>query len=91
MIHDGQVLPCIIGDTGPNDICGEGSQRLGRALNPKASGMMSAVRQARVTYVVFPGTREDMGPLNLKIMHDRVQHLLGDLGGLGAGVTLHVW
>ena len=57
VVHAGKVYPCIIADTGPTTKAGEASQRLAKALNPKASGRVSAVTTPSVTYIVFPGTR----------------------------------
>lgn len=91
VVHAGRVYPCLIGDTGPKAKTGEASQRLARALNPKASGRVSAVTTVAVTYVVFPGTRTAKGPPDLARYHAEVGRLLGEIGGLGAGVTLHAW
>ncbi len=91
VVFAGQVYPCVIGDTGPKAKTGEASQRLARALNPKASGTLSAVTTVAVTYVVFPGTRFALGAPDLVRYHAEVSRLLGEIGGLGAGVTLHTW
>jgi hypothetical protein len=91
VIHAGKVLPCIIGDTGPDSKVGEGSQRLARAIDPEASGRRSAVTTAAVTYLVFPNTRPAPGKPNLATYTSEVTRLLGEMGGLGAGVKVHRW
>lgn len=91
VIHAGKVYPCIIGDTGPTTKAGEASQRLARALNPKASGRVSAVNTPVVTYLVFPGTRGTRGAPDLKAYQTEVTRLLGEIGGLGPGVTVQAW
>jgi hypothetical protein len=91
VIHAGRVYPCIIADAGPTTKAGEASQRLCRALNPKASGRLSAVSTPGVTYIVFPGTRSARGVPDLARYKSEVTRLLGEIGGLGEGVTLHAW
>jgi hypothetical protein len=91
VIYAGQVYPCIVGDTGPVAKTGEASQRLARAINPKASGKVSAVTTVGVTYLVFPGTRAAMGAPDLAHYYAEVKRLLGEIGGLGSGVKLHSW
>jgi hypothetical protein len=91
VVHAGRVYPCIIADTGPTTKSGEASQRLCRALNPKASGRVSAVTTPAVTYIVFPGTRTAKGVPDLARYKSEVNRLIGEIGGLGEGVTLHTW
>jgi hypothetical protein len=91
VIHAGKVYPCIIGDTGPTTKTGEGSTRLARALNPKASGKMSAVTTPAVTYLVFPGTRLPMGAPDLAAYRSKVAELLKDFGGPVPETALHTW
>ena len=91
VVHAGKVYPCIIGDAGPSTKAGEASQRLARALNPKASGRVSAVSTVCVTYIVFPGTRSEKGAPDLKRYQAEVSRLIGEIGGLGDGVKLHAW
>ncbi|MCB1277426.1 glycoside hydrolase family 75 protein [Prosthecobacter sp.] len=91
VIYSGNVYPCLIGDTGGDTKAGEASQRLAIAINPKASGRNSAVETVGVTYVIFPKTRLAMGPPDLSVLHSEVARLLGEMGGLGAGVALHSW
>ncbi len=91
VIYGGKVYPCLIGDTGPTTKTGEGSTRLCKALNPKASGRVSAVSTPGVTYIVFPGTRTAKGVPDFTRYQSELQRLLGELGGLGEGVKVHLW
>jgi len=45
-----------------------------------------------VTYVVFPGTgpKPRIAP-DYAAWHEECSKLLGEIGGLGAGYTLHEW
>jgi hypothetical protein len=91
VIHAGKVYPCLIGDTGPTTKAGEGSQKLARAIQPKASGRVSAVTTPAVTYVVFPGTKGTPDVPDFAKYEAEVSKLLKDLGGLGDGISLHRW
>ena len=91
VIHAGKIYPCLIGDTGPTTKAGEGSQKLARAINPKASGRMSAVTTPSVTYIVFPGTGIARGVPDFAKYKEEVTRLLGQLGGTGEGVVIHTW
>ena len=91
VVYGGHVYPCIIGDAGPDDQVGEASQKLARALNPSASGKVSAVTTVAVTYLVFPGSRSARGEPDLAKYQSEVTRLLGEIGGLGTGVKLHQW
>jgi hypothetical protein len=91
VVYGGKAYPCIIGDTGPAEKTGEASQRLARAINPKASGNVSAVTTPAVTYLIFPGTRALLSEPDLARCCAEVKQLLGEIGGLGGGVTLHEW
>jgi hypothetical protein len=91
VIQAGHVYPCIIGDTGPDTQAGEASQRLCRALNPKASGRVSAVTGPGVTYVIFPGTAGPMTLPDFALWNSRLEHLLGEIGGTGADTVRHQW
>jgi Fungal chitosanase of glycosyl hydrolase group 75 len=91
VIHAGKIYPCIIGDTGPTTKAGEASQRLARAIDPEASGRRSAVMTAAVTYIVFPHTGVRSGTPDLAAYKREVTRLLGELGGLGAGIGVHAW
>jgi hypothetical protein len=91
VVHAGHVYPCIIGDTGPKAKTGEASQRLAKALNPKASGRVSAVSTPCITYIVFPQTRTAKGAPDFARYAAEVGRLVEEIGGLGPGVKLHAW
>jgi hypothetical protein len=91
VVHAGRVYPCVIGDTGPTTKTGEASQKLAQALNPKASGRVSAVATVGVTYIVFPGTRTTNGAPDLAKYQKDISRLIGEIGGLGSEVKLHSW
>lgn len=91
VIYAGRIYPCIIGDTGPTTKAGEASQKLAQALNPKASGRVSAVTNVGVTYIVFPGTRAEMGPPDWPKFEREVSRLLGEIGEPGSDAKLHSW
>lgn len=91
VICEGKAYPCIIGDTGPAEKTGEASQRLARAINPKASGKVSAVTTPSVTYLIFPGTRSSLGEPDHASWRTEVKQLLGEIGGLGDEVKLYDW
>jgi hypothetical protein len=91
VVHAGHVYPCIIGDTGPKAKTGEASQRLAKALNPNASGKVSAVSSPCVTYIVFPQTRSAKGAPDLARYQTEIGLLIDEIGGLGGGVKLHAW
>lgn len=91
VVYAGQVYPCIIGDTGPSAKTGEASQKLARALNPKASGRVSAATTPCVTYIVFPGTKAPRGAPDMARYEAEVGRLIGEIDGLGSGVKLHSW
>jgi hypothetical protein len=91
VVHAGRIFPCVIGDTGPTTKAGEASQKLAQALNPKASGRVSAVTSVSVTYIVFPGTRSANGVPDMATYEKDISRLIGEIGGLGSGVKLHSW
>ncbi len=89
VIYKGSVYPAIVGDAGPDFKTGEASLKMARAIRPTASGNLSAVDGAGVTYLVFPGTHEPRGEPNLEHIREQVSKLLDESGG--AGVELHKW
>jgi hypothetical protein len=91
VVYAGHVYSCIIGDTGPKAKTGEASQRLAKALNPNASGKVSAVSTPGVTYIVFPQSRSAKGAPDLARYQAEVGQLIDEIGGLGPGVKLHAW
>lgn len=92
VIHDGKAYPCIVGDGGPTFKVGEGSLRLAKEINPKATPYNRPVSDLSVSYVVFPGSREPKaGPPNYEEWRQRCHELLQEIGGLGSGYELHAW
>jgi len=92
VIHGERLFPAIVGDGGPTFKVGEGSLRLAREINPKATPFSRPVSDLKVAYLVFPGTREaERGPPDYEKMGRRCHELLGELGGEGEGVQLHAW
>lgn len=92
VIHGGKAYPCIVGDGGPTFKVGEGSLRLAKELNPKASSYSRPVSDLSVSYVVFPGSREEKaGPPDYAKWRQKCHELLQEIGGLGSGYELHLW
>jgi hypothetical protein len=87
-----KLYPAIVGDGGPTFKVGEASLRMARELNPKASPYSRPVSDLKVTYVVFPGSRETKkGPPDYEKWRQRCHELLGEIGGIGEGFALHQW
>jgi hypothetical protein len=92
VVHDGRLFPAIVGDGGPAFKVGESSLRLARELNPKSSSYSRPVSDLKVSYVVFPGSREaERGPPDYEKWRQRCFELLGEIGGMGDGFQLHQW
>ena len=92
VIHGANLYPAIVGDGGPSFKVGEASLRVARELNPKATPFNRPVSDLKVCYLVFPGTREaERGPPDYQKWGQRCHELLGEIGGEGAGVQLHIW
>jgi len=92
VIHGGKIYPTIVGDGGPTFKVGEASLRMARELNPKATPYSRPVSDLKVSYLVFPGSREEeKGPPDYEKWRRRCEELLGGMGGLGAGFQLHLW
>jgi len=92
VVHGGKIYPCIVGDGGPTFKVGEASLRMAREINSKASPYSRPVSDLKVSYVVFPGSRdEEKGPPDYAKWAQRCNELLADMGGLGEGYQLHVW
>lgn len=92
VIHGTRIYPAIVGDGGPTFKVGEGSLRLARELNPKATPFSRPVSDLKVCYLVFPNTRDaERGPPDYQKIGQRCHELLGELGGEGEGVQLHAW
>jgi len=92
VIHGETVYPCIVGDGGPTFKVGEASLRMAQQINERASPYSRPVSDLKVTYVVFPGSREEKkGPPNYELWKQKCGELLTEIGGLGDGYQLHDW
>lgn len=92
VLHGGKIYPSIVGDGGPTFKVGEASLRMAREINPKASPYSRPVSDLKVSYLVFPGSRDpEKGPPDYEKWRARCEELLGEIGGLGEGYRLHAW
>lgn len=92
VLHDGKAYPAIVGDGGPVFKAGEASLRMARQINPKATPYSRPVSDLKVTYLVFPGSRDARkGPPDYAKWRQRCHELLAPMGGLGQGFQLHQW
>jgi hypothetical protein len=90
--HGGKLYPSIVGDGGPTFKVGEASLRMARELNPKASPYSRPVSDLKVSYLVFPGSRDpEKGPPDYEKWRQACHTLLQEIGGVGEGVQLHLW
>lgn len=86
VVVDNRVFPAIIGDYGPKFKTGEASLRLSKLVNPRATSYARAVSNLGVSYIIFPGSREEKnGPIDYARLNSRVKELLGEIGGIGPG------
>lgn len=87
-----KVYPAIVGDGGPTFKVGEASLRMAREINPKSGPYSRPISDLKVSYVVFPGSREsERTPPDYEKWRQRCHELLGEIGGLGEGYQLHQW
>lgn len=92
VIYQDKAYPAIVGDAGPSFQMGEASLRIAQELNPDATPYSRPVSDLKVTYLVFPGSKEDEKDApDLVKWHQRCSELLGGVGGLGEGYHLHQW
>lgn len=92
VIYGKKIYPAIVGDGGPTFKVGEGSLRLARELNPKANSYNRPVSDLKITYLVFPGTRDaQRSAPDYEKWRQRCHELLGEIGGVGEGYELHQW
>jgi hypothetical protein len=90
--HGNKLYPAIVGDGGPTFKVGEASLRMARELNPKSSPYSRPVSDLKVSYLVFPGSRDaEKGPPEYEKWRQRCHELLGEIGGTGEGYQLHLW
>lgn len=92
VVHGEKLLPAVVGDGGPTYKVGEASLRIARELNGKATPYNRPVSDLKVTYLVFPGTRDpDRGPPDYEAWRAKCQGFVQEIGGLGEGYQLHTW
>lgn len=92
VVHGEKIYPAIVGDGGPTFKVGEASLRMAKQINPRASSYSRPESDLVVTYLVFPGSREETkGPPDYEKWRTRCDELLKECGGVGAGVELHRW
>ncbi len=92
VIHEGKIYPAICGDYGPSFKMGEASLRMAKTLNAKATPYIRPESDLKVTYLIFPGTAEKVRTApDLAKWQEKCASLIGEVGGLGAGHSLHVW
>lgn len=92
VIHGEKIYPSFVGDGGPTFKVGEASLRMARELNPKSSPYSRPISDLKVSYVVFPGSRDTVrGPPDYEKWRQRCGELLAEIGGLGEGYQLHQW
>ena len=92
VIHGGKIYPAIVGDGGPAFKVGEGSLRLAREINPKASVYGRPVSDLKVSYLIFPGSRpSERAAPDFEKWRQRCHELVNEIGGLGEGYQLHPW
>ena len=91
IIFEDRILPAIIGDTGPTWKLGEASLRVAKELNSNATSYKRPVSDLKVSYLIFPESADSPSAPDLDKWFDKVQLLLGEVGGLGNGFKLYRW
>ena len=92
VVYNKKIYPALVGDGGPTFKVGEGSLRLAHEINPKASSYSRPVSDLKISYLVFPGSREsERTAPDYEKWRQRCHDLLGEIGGLGVGYELHQW
>lgn len=92
VVHGGKIYPSIVGDGGPTFKVGEASLRMALEINPNASPYSRPVSDLKVSYLVFPGSRDpEKGPPDYEKWRQRCDELLAGVGGIGEGYKLHGW
>jgi hypothetical protein len=90
VVHNGIVYPAILGDAGPSFKFGEAAIRLCQQLNPRSTANSRPVSSLKVTYIVFPGSKDAApGPPDLAKWRTRCEELFTDLGVKPA--SIHTW
>lgn len=92
VIFGDKIYPAIVGDGGPTFKVGEGSLRLAKEINSRASSYSRPVSDVTVTYLVFSNSRDiPASAPDYEKWHQRCSELLSEMGGLGESVKLHQW
>lgn len=92
VVHGDKIYPAICGDYGPSFKMGEASLLMAKTINEKATPYRRPESDLKVTYLIFPGTGEKpWGPPDLQVWREKVTGYLNEIGGIGAGYTLHDW
>lgn len=90
VVYRGICYPSVVGDAGPSYKFGEASLRICKQLDSSSTANSRPVDQLKVTYLVFPGSRDaSPTPPDLDRWHDRCATLLNRLGLRPA--SLHSW
>ncbi|MEM9017884.1 MAG: glycoside hydrolase family 75 protein [Verrucomicrobiota bacterium] len=92
IVYEDKLYPAIAGDAGPSWKFGEASLRVAKTLNEKASPYNRPVSDLDITYLIFPGSRDETkGPPDLKAWHARCHELLEGIGGIAEDFELYEW
>ncbi len=92
VVHGEKIYPAIVGDGGPTFKVGEASLRMAREINPRSSPYSRPVSDLTVSYLVFSGSREaERQPPDYVKWRQKCHELLGEMGGVGDGYSLHEW
>jgi len=92
VIHDGKLYPSLVGDGGPTYKVGEASLRMAKQLNARSTPYSRPVSDLKVTYLVFPNSRDaERSAPDYAKWRTRCEELLKEIGGIGEGFSLHTW
>lgn len=90
--YGGKLYPAIVGDGGPTYKVGEASLRMAKEINAQSTSYRRPVSDLKVTYLVFPGSRDATRDApDLARWRTRCEELLNEIGGIGQGYELHTW
>lgn len=90
VIHGDKMYPAIVGDAGPSYKVGEASLRLCNEINDTGTPLARPVSDLAVTYLVFPGSRdEERSAPDVEKWRTRCAELLAEIGVPDA--PLHRW
>lgn len=90
--YGNKLYPAIVGDGGPTYKVGEASLRIAKELNNQATPYRRPVSDLKVTYLVFPGSKDETRDApDLARWRTRCDELLREIGGIGQGYELHTW